>query len=138
MRIMGLDVGEKRIGIALSDPMGWTAQAHSVLSRTKLEEDFQHIRKLCAEYEVEKIVVGFPRNMNGTVGPKAREIQEFAESLQEYLNLPLDYWDERLTSKQAERVLLEADISRRKRKQLIDKIAAANILQAYLNRLTNS
>ncbi len=137
MRIMGLDVGEKRIGIAISDPMGWTAQGHSVLNRGRLTNDLEHLANLCAEYEIEKIVLGFPRNMNGTVGPKGEEIKEFGRVLEEYLSLPLDYWDERLSTVEAQRVLLEGNVSRQKRKGVIDKLAAMNILQGYLNRLAN-
>lgn len=137
MRIMGLDVGEKRIGIAVSDPMGWTAQGHSVLTRGKLQDDIEHLGQLCAEYKVDKIVLGFPLNMNGTVGPKGEEIQEFGKMVQEALNLPLEYWDERLTTVAAQKVLLEANMSRRKRKGVIDKVAAVHILQGYLDRYVN-
>ena len=137
MRIMGLDVGEKRIGIAISDPMGWTAQGHSVLIRGKPQNDLEHLAGLCSEFEVEKIVLGFPRNMNGTVGPKGEEIQEYGKVIQEYLALPVEYWDERLTTVAAQRVLLEANVSRRKRKGVIDKLAAVNILQGYLDRQAN-
>lgn len=133
MRIMGLDVGEKRIGIALSDPMGWTAQGHSVLLRKNKAYDFNEIIKICRQYEVEKIVVGHPLNMNGTIGPKAVEIQKFADLLRVKSQLPVALWDERLSTRSAERTLLEADLSRKKRKEVIDKVAAVNILQAYLN-----
>lgn len=133
MRIMGLDVGEKRIGIAISDPMGWTAQGHSVLQRSVLKTDIKKIGQICQEYEVETIVVGLPRNMDGSIGPKALEVQEFAQSLEKDLGINIAYWDERLTTKSAERVLLEADLSRRRRKQVIDKMAAVHILQAYLD-----
>ena len=137
MRIMGLDVGEKRIGIAISDPMGWTAQGHSVLMRGKPQNDLELLARLCSEFGVEKIVLGFPRNMNGTVGPKGEEIQEYGKVIEEYLALPVEYWDERLTTVAAQRVLLEANVSRRKRKGVIDKLAAVNILQGYLNRQAN-
>lgn len=133
MRIMGLDVGEKRIGIALSDEMGWTAQAHSVLTRTNLEEDLQKIIDICKENEVTEIVVGLPKNMNGTLGPKAIEIQEFGDSLKKASSLPIIFYDERLSTVSAEKLLIKADVSRQKRKQVIDKIAAANILQTYLD-----
>jgi len=133
MRIMGLDLGEKRIGIAFSDPMGWTAQGHSILQRKGLKKDLSYLQELCQEFQVEKIVLGLPLNMNGTMGPKALETQEFARTLQEVLKIPVDLWDERLSSKSAERVLLEADLSRKRRKELIDKIAAVHILQAYLD-----
>lgn len=137
MRIMGLDVGEKRIGIAVSDPLGWTAQGHSVLIRTTLQNDLERIQELCRQLDCQLLVVGLPRNMNGTLGPKAEEIQEFARSLQENTGLPITYWDERLTTRSAERVLLEADMSRRKRKQVIDKVAAVHILQGYLDAAKN-
>jgi putative Holliday junction resolvase len=137
MRILGLDVGEKRIGIAVSDPMGWTAQGYSVLVRGRLQDDLSHLARLCAELEIEKAVLGFPRNMNGTVGPKAKEIEKFGRMLQEYLSLPVEYWDERLSTVAATRTLLEANVSRQKRKGVIDKLAAVNILQGYLNRLAN-
>lgn len=138
MRIMGLDVGDRRIGIAISDPMGWIAQGHSVLHRTTMEKDLNHLQKLCVELEVEKLVVGFPRNMNGTVGPRARQTEEFARQLQDCVNLPLEYWDERMTTQIAERVLIEADVSRRKRRQVIDKMAAISILQNYLDSLNKT
>lgn len=138
MRMMGLDVGDKRIGIALSDPMGWIAQGHSVLHRTTLERDLKHLKDLCVELEIEKLVVGYPRNMNGTVGPRALQTEEFGSKLQDYVNLPLEYWDERMTTMAAERVLLEADVSRRKRRQVIDKIAAVTILQNYLDSLNKN
>ncbi|NLT21370.1 MAG: Holliday junction resolvase RuvX [Syntrophomonadaceae bacterium] len=133
-RKMGLDVGIKRIGIALSDPMGWTAQGHSVLNRKNLQDDLQEIARLCLLMEVDEIVVGMPRNMNGTYGTKAEEIEEFAGNLAEVIDLPIVFWDERLTTRAAERTLLEANVSRKKRREVIDKIAAVNILQGYLNR----
>lgn len=133
MRIMGLDVGEKRIGIALSDPMGWTAQGHSVLHRRKIEEDLASLAQICAENNVEKLVLGLPRNMNGSLGFKAQEVQEFGKVLREYLQLPIEYIDERLTTVSAEKVLLQADVSRKKRRQVIDKLAAVYILQTYLD-----
>lgn len=137
MRILCLDMGEKRIGVAVSDPMGWTAQGHSVLVRGKLQDDLQLLARLCQELEIEKVVLGFPRNMNGTVGPKGQETQAFGLMLQDYLGLPLDYEDERLSTVAAQRVLLEANVSRKKRKGVIDKLAAVNILQGYLNRVAN-
>lgn len=135
MRIMGLDVGEKRIGIALSDPLGWTAQGHSVLLRKNAGHDFAALMDICRQFAVEKIIVGYPLNMNGTIGPKAQEIEKFAQNLGEKILLPIELWDERLSTRSAERTLLEADVSRKKRKQVIDKLAAVNILQAYLNSL---
>lgn len=137
MRLLGLDVGQKRIGIAVSDPMGWTAQGHSVWERKTKLEDLEYIRQVCREFEVETIIIGFPRNMNGSIGPKALEIQEFAADLQEYAGIPMKLWDERLTTRSAERVLLEANLSRRRRKQVVDKVAAVHILQSYLDGRLN-
>lgn len=132
MRIMGLDVGEKRIGIALSDPMGWTAQGHSVLQRAS-NRDFAALKGLCSDNEVDLIVVGLPLNMNGSEGPKALEVREFARELGSYTELPIEFWDERLTTVTAEKILIQADVSRRKRKQVIDKMAATFILQSYMD-----
>lgn len=133
---MGLDVGDKRIGIAFSDPMGWTAQGHSVLHRTSPTKDFEHIKQLCHEYEVDRIVVGLPRNMNGSEGERAQLVRAFALELATLTALPVDFWDERLSTREAERVLLDADMSRRRRKDVIDKLAAVNILKGYLDSNT--
>ena len=133
MRIMGLDVGEKRIGVAISDPLGWTAQGHSVVQRSSLKNDLAKLKELCQQLECELVVVGLPRNMNGTLGPKAEEIQEFVRHLHDVIGVPIEYWDERLTTRSAERVLLEADLSRRKRRKVIDKVAAVHIPQNYLD-----
>lgn len=132
MRILGLDVGEKRIGIAVSDPLGWTAQGHSVLKRGKPESDLAYLSKLCVELEIEKIILGLPRNMNGSLGDKAHEVREYGQMLREHLHLPVEYVDERLTTVSAEKILLQGDVSRQKRKQVIDKMAAVFILQTYL------
>ena len=129
-----MDVGEKRIGIAISDPLGWTAQGHSVLTRQSLQKDFEALMSICRDYEVKKLVIGFPRNMNGTIGPKASEIKAFADALQKYSGMEIEFWDERLSTQAAAKTLLEADVSRRKRKKVIDKLAAVNILQGYLDR----
>ncbi|GBF10081.1 MULTISPECIES: Holliday junction resolvase RuvX [Tepidibacillus] len=133
MRIMGLDVGEKTIGIAMSDELGWTAQGVEVLRRTSLERDITRLQQIISEYQVEEIVVGLPKNMNGSLGPRAEMIKEFAEILQQTFQLPIRFWDERLTTVSAERTLIEADVSRKKRKQVIDKMAAMLILQGYLD-----
>ncbi|SHG81217.1 putative holliday junction resolvase [Thermosyntropha lipolytica DSM 11003] len=138
MRIMGLDVGEKRIGIALSDPMGWTAQGYSVLTRKDLGHDLAEIKKICEEKEVEEIVIGLPRNMNGTLGPKAEEVQKFGSKVMEHTGIKVTYWDERLSTVSAEKVLLAADVSRRRRKEVIDKLAAVNILQNYLDYINRA
>jgi putative Holliday junction resolvase len=109
------------------------AGGHSVLERSSLSKDLEHIKQLCSINEVELIVIGLPRNMNGSIGPKAIEIQEFAQALQEYTGVGIAFADERLSTVAAERVLLQADMSRSKRKKVIDKLAAVNILQNYLD-----
>jgi len=131
---MGLDVGDKRIGIALSDPLGITAQGHSVLERKTKKSDFQTINELCRQYNIETIVIGMPLNMNGTRGPRTVIIEEFARELAQFCGKKTEFWDERLSTVSAEKVLLEADLSRKKRKGLRDKIAAVYILQGYLDR----
>lgn len=133
MRIMGLDYGERRIGVAMSDLFGWTAQGIEVIDQKLVKDAMGRIAQLVKEYEVESIVVGLPKNMNGTVGPSGEYCIAFAEQVRQIINLPVQLWDERLTTVAAERALLEADVSRRKRKQVIDKMAAAILLQNYLD-----
>lgn len=133
MRLMGLDYGDRRIGVAISDEMGWTAQGHSVIERRKPEEDMEKIRQIAESSGVTEIVLGLPKNMNGTIGPRGEICIAFAESLRDILQMPVHLWDERLTTVSAERALLEADVSRKKRKQVIDKMAAALILQNYMD-----
>ncbi|MBI4595753.1 MAG: Holliday junction resolvase RuvX [Candidatus Tectomicrobia bacterium] len=131
-RILALDVGEKRIGLAVSDPLGITAQGLPTLQRMGLEEDIQAIRRVIDQYEVGELVMGFPKNMNGTIGPSAQKVLALKEYLEKEISLPIGLWDERLTSVSAERALLEGDLSRRKRKKKIDQVAAQLILQTYL------
>lgn len=135
MRILGLDVGSKTVGVAISDELGWTAQGIKTISinEEKNEFGFAEIGQIIKEYDVEKIVVGLPKNMNGTIGPRGEASQKYGSELQRLYNLPVIYWDERLTTMAAERVLLEADMSRKKRKKVIDKMAAVMILQGYLD-----
>lgn len=133
MRIMGLDYGDKRIGVAISDAFGWTAQGVEVIERKKEGDYLDRIRELVREHEVESIVVGLPKNMNGTIGPRGEICMEFAEELRQKLSMPVHLWDERLTTVAAQRTLLEADVSRRKRKQVVDKMAAAILLQNFLD-----
>ena len=130
---MGLDYGDKRIGVALSDAFGWTAQGAEVIERKKEGDYLERIRELVRVHEVGEIVVGLPKNMNGTIGPRGQICMEFAEELRQTLSMPVHLWDERLTTVAAERTLLEADVSRRKRKQVVDKMAAAILLQNYLD-----
>lgn len=134
MRIMGLDVGNRTIGISLSDPLGWTAQGLEVIRRTSLDKDLHRLKEIINLYEVEKVVVGLPKNMNGTLGPQAQAVKEFVVWFEEKTGLPVVYWDERLTTVAAEKFLIGADVSRADRKKVIDKMAAVMILQGFLNR----
>ena len=131
-RILGLDLGQKRIGLALSDKLGCTAQGLDTLVRSDINRDIESLRELVEKYEVKEIVVGLPLNMNGSLGPSARKVMEFIGILKKKLGLPIKSRDERLSSLQAEGVLLKADLSRQKRKKVVDKLAAQLILQSYL------
>ncbi|WP_288301645.1 Holliday junction resolvase RuvX [uncultured Veillonella sp.] len=134
MRIMALDVGSRTIGVACSDALYMTAQGVETIRRTSWAKDSERLLQLINDYEVEEIVVGMPRNMNGTKGERAEKTEEFVERLKEVTTLPITYWDERLSTVMAERSLIAADVSRRKRKAVIDKMAAVVILQGYLDR----
>lgn len=135
MRIMALDVGSRTIGIACSDALLMTAQGIETIRRTSLENDFNRLRELISEYEVHELVVGMPKNMNGTKGERAEKTEEFVEKMKVVIDLPVTFWDERLSTVMAERQLIAADVSRKKRKGVIDKMAAVVILQGYLDRL---
>ena len=132
---MSLDVGSRTIGIACSDALLMTAQGIETIRRTSLEKDFNRLQELIAEYEVHELVVGMPKNMNGTKGERAEKTEEFVEKMKEVIDLPVSYWDERLSTVMAERQLIAADVTRKKRKSVIDKMAAVVILQGYLDRL---
>ncbi|NMB41773.1 MAG: Holliday junction resolvase RuvX [Firmicutes bacterium] len=132
MRILGLDIGEKNIGVAVSDPSGLIAQGLDVIERKNWKKDLQRIRHFLKEYKVKEIVLGLPRNMDGTLGIKAREILEFKEKIDKAVDVKVTTWDERLTTVAAQRTLLEADVSRKGRKKVIDKLAAVFILEGYL------
>jgi len=131
VRIMGLDFGSKTIGVAMSDALFWTAQGVKTIRRSKNEMD--ELRELIREYEVMEIVIGYPKNMNGTLGPRCALTDEFAEVLRSEFGLEVKLWDERLSTVAAQRTLIEADVSRAKRKNVIDKMAAVFILQGYLD-----
>jgi putative Holliday junction resolvase len=133
IRILGLDLGEKRIWVALSDALGLTAQGLTVIQRQGRRLDLDKVVELAKKHEVQEIVIGLPRHMDGRLGDGADEVFLWVKELQDRLGLPVHTIDERLTTLQAERVLLEADVSRRKRRQVIDKMAAGLILQAYLD-----
>jgi putative Holliday junction resolvase len=132
---MGLDVGTKTVGIAISDALGWTAQG---IETVKIDESagqfgVDRIQQLVKEYDVNQFVVGYPKNMNNTIGPRGEASENYAELLRETFGFPVSLWDERLTTMAAERVLIDADVSRKKRKSVIDKMAAVMILQGYLD-----
>jgi putative Holliday junction resolvase len=134
MRVLGLDVGSHTIGLAVSDPLGWTAQGLSTWRRKgDLPADLQEIERIVKQYEIDSIVIGLPKNLNGELGPAAEGVQGFGSLLAERLGIEVVYWDERLTTVAAEKVLLNGDVSRRKRKKVIDKLAAVLILQNYLD-----
>ncbi len=133
MRILGLDIGSKRIGIALSDELTLTAQPLEVLSAKTAEQDAKHIVGLVNQYTVSEIVVGMPFNMDGSAGTQAQKVREFIALLSTMISIPVLEWDERLSTVAADRILLEADLSRSKRRKLVDKIAAVLILQGYLD-----
>jgi putative Holliday junction resolvase len=133
MRILGLDMGTVRIGIALSDEMGWTAQPLTVLKHTDDDADLAAISELVREHNVTEVVIGLPRNMNGSEGPMAQKVLAFAARLRTETGLTVHEWDERLSTSAAERMLVEVDLSRKKRKAVIDKVAAAYILQGFLD-----
>ena len=135
MRILGLDVGSKRIGIAISDELGWTAQGITTLHRGNGEGDLREIGNIARQYGVEKIVVGLPRNMDGSLGPQAQMAIGFVQELSEVLDVPIITWDERLSTIEATKMLIRADLSRKKRKRKVDMTAAIIILQSYLDSL---
>ena len=131
---MGLDIGTRTIGIAISDELGITAQGIKTLRRKSMEEDFKEIAAIIRQFEIEEIIVGLPKNMNGTLGRQAEKVLKWVEVLKEKIEIPVATWDERLSTVGASRVLLEADLSREKRKKVIDKVAAVLILQGYLDQ----
>jgi putative Holliday junction resolvase len=132
---MGLDVGSKTIGVAISDALGWTAQGIETVKINEAINDFgmERLGELIKQFEVTQVVVGFPKNMNNTIGPRAEASQKFAALLEEVYAIPVVLWDERLTTMAAEKMLISADVSRKNRKKVIDKMAAVMILQGYLD-----
>ena len=136
MRILGLDIGSKTIGVAVSDPLGWTAQGVTTIKRDCYTKDVEAVMKICKEYGVETIVAGMPKNMNGTIGPSGEMVKNLCEQIEKSFDGKIEFWDERLTTVAAHRAMLEADLSRAKRKNIVDKIAATYILQGYLDRIS--
>ena len=132
-RIMGLDIGDKTIGVAVSDIMGITAQGVKTIKRVGKKKDIEALKEIIKERQVNKIVSGLPKNMNGTLGPQGEKVLKLCELIKEETGLEIDFWDERLTTVAAERSLIEGDVSRKKRKKVIDMLAAVIILQGYLD-----
>lgn len=140
MRIMGLDFGSKTVGVAVSDPLFVTAQGVEIIRRKspdKLRQTLARIEELIAEYEVGKIVLGYPKNMNNTEGERCEKTAEFKQMLERRTGLPVELWDERMTTVMADRAMMEGGIRRENRKEYVDKLAAVFILQGYLQRIAN-
>ncbi|MED9965720.1 MAG: Holliday junction resolvase RuvX [Blautia sp.] len=138
-RILGLDYGSKTVGVAVSDPLGLTAQGLETIWRkqeNKLRQTLARIEEIAKEYQVERIVLGYPKNMNNTIGERAEKSLEFKEMLERRTGLPVVMWDERLTTVEANRTLMEAKVRRENRKQYLDELAAIFILQGYLDSLS--
>lgn len=138
VRVLGLDVGERTIGLAVSDELGLTAQPLEVIRRKAPADDLRRVLEKAEQLKVEAFVVGLPRNMNGTFGPSAEVCQAFAETLRQASKLPVHMVDERLTTVAAHRTLLEANLSRARRRKIVDATAAALILRTYLDRRSST
>lgn len=142
MRIMGLDVGDRTIGVAISDSLLITAQGKETIFRKSLKQDIDRLIELINEYEVVKVVSGMPYNMNGSIGPQGEKTKQFMDKFEKKLiysdridrKIDIEYWDERLTTLSATRMLIDADMRREKRKEVVDKLAATLILQGYLDK----
>ena len=139
MRVMGLDVGTKTVGVAISDAFGWTAQGIETIKIDEANEKFgiERVTELVKSHEVSSFVVGYPKNMNNSIGPRAEASERYAELLRETFNKPVFLWDERLTTSAAEKMLISADVSRKKRKEVTNKMAEVMILQGYLDSQSN-
>lgn len=134
MRILGLDVGDRTIGIAVSDALMLTAQGVETIRRTSLEKDLKRLQELMVEYETNQLLIGMPKNMNGTIGPRAELVKAFADIIVDRIkDTKIIFWDERLSTVAATKSLIAADVSRAKRRKVIDKMAAVFILQGYLD-----
>ena len=135
MRILGLDIGDKTIGVSVSDPLGLTAQGITTIHRKNKEKDTAEIKKYVDLYNSQLIVSGMPKNMNGSIGPQGEKVIKYCNYLKNKLQIEVVFWDERLTTVAAHRAMLEADLSREKRSKIVDKLAAIYILQGYLDKL---
>ncbi|HBF76793.1 MAG TPA: Holliday junction resolvase RuvX [Clostridiaceae bacterium] len=138
MRVIGLDLGDKTIGVAVSDPSGLIAQGIKTIKRKNIKYDIDEIIKIVNEYNAEKIIMGLPKNMNGTMGSSSQKVIEFSERIKKHIDIEIIFQDERLTTVSAQRILIEADLSREKRKKVVDTVAATYILQTYLDSICNS
>jgi putative Holliday junction resolvase len=136
MRLLGLDYGRKRIGLALTDPLGLTAQPMGFIEQSN--RSLCEIAQKVSEYQVTEVIVGYPNSLNGTPGPMALEVERFAKALGERISCDIRFWDERFTSAEVENVLISADVTRKKRKESRDAMAAALLLQGYLESKRNS
>ena len=137
MRILGLDIGSKTIGVAVSDLMGITAQGVKTVRRVGKKKDIEELKAIIKERQVNKIVSGLPKNMNGTLGPQGEKVIKFCELLEQETGIKIEYWDERLSTVAAERTLIQGNVRRENRKGVIDMVAAVIILQGYLDRQRN-
>jgi len=135
MRIMGLDVGSKTIGVAISDELGITAQGFKTIKRKAMNDDLRELDAIISQFKIEKVVVGLPKNMDGSLGKQAEFVLGWIEDSKNKIQLPIETWDERLSTVEASKTLLKADLSRKKRKGVIDKLAAVLILQGYLQQI---
>jgi len=133
-RLMGLDVGDKTIGVAVSDLLMITAQGVKTIKRTNIKNDLNELKKLIDEYQITKIVAGIPKRLDGTIGIQGEKVLEFVEKMKKHIDLPVELEDERFTTTMSERMLIEADVKRKKRKEVIDKLAAVQILSSYMQR----
>jgi putative Holliday junction resolvase len=134
-RLMGLDVGDKTIGVAVSDLLMITAQGVTTIKRTSIKNDLNELKKIIDEYQVTKIVVGIPKMLDGTIGIQGQKVLEFLEKVKKHFDLPIELEDERFTTAISERMLIEADVKRKKRKEVIDKLAAVQILSSFMQRV---
>ena len=137
MRLMCLDVGRKRIGVAVSDLLMLTAQGVETIYRKSFDQDINRFRSIIVEYSVTKIIVGLPKNMNGTIGEMAEEVMEYGKRIEDALGIPVEFYDERLSTKLATSTLIEGNVSRKKRKKYVDMLAASIILQSYMEKMKN-
>lgn len=133
-RLIGLDVGDKTIGVAVSDLLMITAQGVTTIKRTNIKNDINELKKIIDEYQVTKIVAGLPKMLDGTVGIQGEKVLDFLDKLKKHIDLPVELEDERFTTSISERMLIDADVKRKKRKEVIDKLAAVHILSGYMQR----